>query len=164
MMVYGRFPGDDNMTAMLVQNKVYSEVIAKIVGEALRRYVGACVIVDVVVADRRAAETILSGGFDHRTVQDAHDLIAAWYRYRRNDPSLFPEAQQEYEIQREWLDFARNEVLELVEDPLFVRSVANAVIHATAERGIRAESDLRSLLEKRYRQMYVPRPVGGAAT
>ena len=84
-MIVGRcFHGDDGNDVMWLQHDVYNEALGIISGICQEYTNLAHRILD---ADPPRLETITS--YDHRTLQRAHDTIAAAWRYRCL-PSLSP--------------------------------------------------------------------------
>jgi hypothetical protein len=88
---------------------------------------------------------------DHRTVQDIHDLIAAWYRFKRRTERLFP---LEPNLREDWLVFLRKEVLALSISVDFVTGVLDACIQANNEIGYAGEKRVRRLQRERYWRMF----------
>ena len=74
MLVGTEFPGDDNEVLKQVQHEAYGGILGYLFSRPRERYLSACDLlqVDTELADKvRPMET-----FDHRTLQDAHDLLA----------------------------------------------------------------------------------------
>ena len=152
MWVYSRFPGDTNRTLMRIQHDLYGGMVSAIFRAARNRYLEACGLVEV--------ETELSGparemtGFDHRTLQDTHDTIAAWFRFARDDGGQMRlgELDQDYEtrLATEWNEFLLAEVAALARIDEFARAVLMATVFANRERGYAAEKELREILRGQY--------------
>jgi len=75
MMVGSEFPGDNNDTLMDVQHAVYGEMVVRLFTGPRDRYLAAAVLLRV--EDRLSGHLRSMNGFDHRTLQLAHDRIAA---------------------------------------------------------------------------------------
>jgi hypothetical protein len=88
---------------------------------------------------------------DHRTVQDIHDLIAAWYRFKRRTERLFP---LEPNLREDWLRFLRAEAISLSESAEFVTGILDACIQANNEIGYAGENRAMSVQNMRYREMF----------
>ena len=96
-------------------------------------------------------------GFDHRTLQDIHDLIAAWFRLSQDDRGQFRLGETE-EIFRdrlatEWRTFFEEEVERLSADDEIARAVLTAAAFGNTDKGYAAEAQLREILKERYRPM-----------
>ena len=93
-------------------------------------------------------------GFDHRTLQDTHDTIAAWFRFARDDGGQMRlgELDQDYEtrLATEWNEFLLAEVAALARIDEFARAVLMATVFANRERGYAAEKELREILRGQY--------------
>jgi hypothetical protein len=102
-------------------------------------------------------------GFDHRTLQDIHDLIAAWFRFSQDDGGQLRlgESDEMYtdRLAAEWRAFFEGEVNRLSADDEFARAVLVAAAFGNTERGYAAEAQLREILKERYRAMKQP-PAG----
>src|SRR5271156_4736695 len=143
MFVGRRFPGDSNGVLMGVQSRLYWEIIGYLYSWPRKRYLDACQLVqsDTDLAKRLWAEN----SFDHRTLQESHDLIAAWFRFLRDaqgDRILF-ETEDEYRdrLAVEWRTFLETEVRSLSDDDDFVRAVLTAAAFPNPDvAGCAAES------------------------
>jgi hypothetical protein len=90
--------------------------------------------------------------FDHRTIQDIHDLIAAFYRFKRRTEFLFP---LEPNPREDWYGFLRKEAVALCESADFVTGILDACIYANAEVGYAGEKRALSIQRERYWSMSV---------
>ena len=83
---------------------------------------------------------------DHRTLQGAHDLLAAVWRYRhdyirqREIPNLQP--HEESAIESLWLNWLRGELLSWIDHPHLVRSIQLILANQNKPAGYAAESRL----------------------
>jgi len=162
------FPGDDNQTLKDVQFRLYGEMLVRLFSRPRDRYLDASRLIQV--APDLAVRIRAMDGFDHRTLQDAHDLIAAWYRFSRDDGGQLRlgESPDDYEdrLAREWREFFEEEVDYLTGRDEFTRDVLTAAVFANTDRGHAAEAGAREFLKERYATMYRPRELtqkGGAA-
>jgi hypothetical protein len=95
-------------------------------------------------------------GFDHRTIQHAHDLIAAWWRFRSGlryprIPGLGPTPEQ---LKHDWFMWLTDELKELCKEPRYVRCVVQAAAYGNMELGYKAEDELHEFLRERYAGMW----------
>jgi hypothetical protein len=88
---------------------------------------------------------------DHRTVQDVHDLVAAWYRFKRRSERLFP---LEPNLKEDWTQFLRAELHALSRSADFVTGVLDACIHANTEIGYAGEKRAKRVQRERYWTMF----------
>ncbi|MGI9102182.1 MAG: hypothetical protein ACR2IF_07030 [Terriglobales bacterium] len=135
---------------MWQQHEVYSKIVGLLVHCACEQYKGAEKFVGARGDLGDAVESLKS--FDHRVMQEAHDLIAAWYRFSLVDPPLFP--RQPDHVQEDWLTFAERETREITRDYQFARAVLEAVVYAHQPKGTSAERNLEYILSNRYRRMF----------
>lgn len=150
MMVGSNFPGDEDRRIKDVQFNNYSSVIGELVETARRRYIYAEELLELTGA--MAAEIRKLRFFDHRTVQDTHDIIAAAYRFSRRSECLFDIGDPDA-IAIDWFSFARKEIESLCEDPKFVRAVLHSAVYANQPLGYRGEKESRTIASSRYGEM-----------
>ena len=135
MIVAPRFPGDDNKTLMHIQHDLYWSLVPYIYHEARERYLKALALIGVetelarMVKDRK--------GFDHRVLQDAHDQIAAFYRFAHDDGGQLPLGMraQHYEdlLRQRWSSFLHQEARNLAEVDAINLAILGAVAYENAE-------------------------------
>ena len=155
MWVGTEFPGDTNETLKEVQFRLYGDVLGFVFGLPRRRYLDAC---DLVQAETELAIRLRPMiRFDHRTLQDAHDLIAAWFRFSRDNGGQLRlgETDSEYQerLAKEWWAFSQEEIAALTSDDEFTRAVVSAAGFGNTDRGYAAEARLRAYLGDRYSAM-----------
>ena len=85
--------------------------------------------------------------FDHRTLQHAHDLLAAVWRFRHDFRRLqlpFVDSDKDSldEVQGLWLDWLRHEIAGWIESPDRVRLVQLILTNQNEPPGYMAESQL----------------------
>jgi hypothetical protein len=153
MMVGAEFPGDSNEVLMDVQHALYGEMVVRLFTAPRDRYLVAAALLRVEndFSDRLRSMK----GFDHRTLQGAHDVIATFFRFSRDDGGQLQlgETDSEY-LERwksAWREFFQLEVSSLVGDDEFVRAICNAAVYANEESGTAAERWLDRFLRDRYR-------------
>ena len=155
MIVGTEFAGDSDAFLKDRQHSLYWELVGLIYSAARDRYLAGCRLLRV----ETDLSSAVDGKFniDHRTLQDVHDRIAAWFRFRRaHGPQLnIGEDHAEFEerLEREWREFFADELKRLVEDDEFTRLVLTAVVYANQDAGLTAESRLRQLLDETYAEM-----------
>jgi hypothetical protein len=153
------FAGDDNQTLKDVQFRLYSEMLLRLFSGPRDRYLAASRLIQVDT--ELAVHVRAMDGFDHRTLQDAHDLIAAWYRFSRDDGGQLRlgESPDDYDkrLAQEWREFSEREVARLASTDEFTRDILTAAVFANTDRGYAAESGAREYLKDRYATMYRPR-------
>lgn len=153
-MIVGHYFEDDVDTKLQwAQHDVYRD--------ALRIIVTICD--DLALFARRLLEDEAHKGwgettrYDHRTLQMAHDLIAATWRYRfAPSERSFPFAETNLEFSadasamRGWLAWLKNEMWSWVNAPNLVRSVQIILTNQNEEQGYDAEKNLHRDLIRYY--------------
>lgn len=156
MWCFSNFPGDDDERIFTVQHQCYFDMIGTIVNASVKQYLHAELILRHYGAMSIQVRQVES--FDHRTVQDVHDLIAAWYRFKRRTERLFP---LESDLSEDWRRFFWRETEELCFSSDFVTGVLDSTIHANTERGYAGEKRAKQVQRVRYQEMLrytLPRP------
>lgn len=155
MWVGTDFPGDTNKTVKMMQFGLYGEMLLRLFSHTRDRYLDACRLVQV---ETDLATRLRSmDGFDHRTLQDVHDLIAAWFRFSRDDGGqlMLNETEDAYKGRkgREWREFFDQELNWLSGSDETARAILTAAAFGNTERGYVSEDQLRETLKERYRGM-----------
>jgi hypothetical protein len=147
MIVGDYFDGDDDTTTAWAQHDVY--------GEAL----------DIIVKRCREHVTFAPGlqwpnrcatdfRYDHRTLQVAHDLLAAAWRFRANSvrPALPCGGKDQGREQRmgAWLSWLRSEVCSWQRQPRLILLVMTILAEQHNEPGYQAEDELAERLKLRF--------------
>jgi hypothetical protein len=112
MTVGSQFPGDNNRVLMGVQHTVYGEMVVRLFTGPRDRYLAAAALLRV---DSELTQRLRSmNGFDHRTLQMAHDRIAAFFRFARDDGGQLrlgeSEADYRRRLEEAWREFVQSEV------------------------------------------------------
>ncbi len=154
-MLWGpRFDGDDNTVAMDVQADLYMGFGVGHLRAVVSRHPRP-------EHDDRKVESLTarlqarSGGYDHRPLQWAHDLIAAQFRFlysdwlRQANPGEDRRAQ-ELRIAVGWGAFLEREAQELANEPEYLRAHLDAVEFENSPVGYAGERRLREILHRRY--------------
>jgi hypothetical protein len=159
MSVGTEFPGDTNEALKHVQFRLYGEMLVRLYSRFRDRYLDACrlVQIDTDLANRLRSMEF----FDHRTLQDIHDLIAAWFRFSQDDGGQLHlgETDDAYKdrLATEWRTFFEEQIVRLGSGDEFARNVLIAVAFGNTDRGYAAEDQLREILKERYSAMKQPR-------
>lgn len=155
MIVGCCFPGDDNDTLMWIQHALYGSMLWWLLGACKERYLAAVRLTGVrtELADRIRDRTT----FDHRVLQDAHDLIAAHFRYVFDPAGQMPlpydELSYKEHLERHWSRYFFEEMRRLTEYDPFVLAVLIAVANQNTETGYGAEAALVEWLKSHYGPM-----------
>ena len=151
-MVGEMFYGDGDMEVMAAQQDVYRHALQTIVSgcqDHIRR------ATQLLLTSTPASAAFLSiTQFDHRTLQDAHDILAAAWRFEakvNDEPDLF--AAVEDRVPRatmEWLSWLRDEIERWSDSPALVRAVAEILTHQNTDTGYWHEDMLHIALFDRF--------------
>lgn len=144
MIVGHAFYYDNNELLKSVQHDEYFTNVAKIFTAARRELERANEILtaDLLIVEKvREVNTI-----DHRTLQDAHDILAATYRYHHDDGGqrtlLDPIIDDRTKYSTEWNLWFSKQIKILSKNPNFVRSSVESVVFANSHLGYMAERTL----------------------
>ncbi len=152
MMVGSEFPGDNNDTFMNVQHAVYSEIVVRLFTGPRDRYLVAAALLRLETELVKRLRSM--DGFDHRTLQGAHDQIAAFFRFSRDDGGQLQLGESEVDYRRRleeaWREFVQAEVGRLTADDEFTRAVCTATAFGNKEPRVAAEHWLSQFLTNRY--------------
>lgn len=150
MWVADYFDGDNDPSARIswIQHETYQESFSVIKQTCLRHMKCASMIVgqdEMCIPDR-------SGKIDHRTLQLAHDMVAAAWRFEclKNELPLFFQTETDVHIWRKWFGWLRQETLDWWNEPAIVRNVITIIDNQNVERGYHAEDLLSIALRDRY--------------
>ena len=135
------FEGDEDMEVAWKQHDVYSEALWIIVC-ACDRYTE---FARSLLNDTDHLEWGTHDHFDHRTLQGAHDLLAAIWRWRTDfRQTAFPFVAKKSldEVQALWLDWLRQEVAGWIDYPHRVRWVQLILANQNKPLGNIAETQL----------------------
>ncbi|MDD5369408.1 MAG: hypothetical protein PHQ40_09995 [Anaerolineaceae bacterium] len=155
MNVGNSFDGDENDTLKWVQHDTYSETLWLLYRCAADHYLlnvrYTWEFPDFVPIIRNV------NNFDHRVLQDGHDLIAGYYRFLfcpRPSQLPFPQGfdPKTYYLQA-WKAYYFQEVGLLGEQEEIAAAIVSAVAFENTPRGYTAEGQLHQLLCHRYQLM-----------
>lgn len=137
------FDDDVDMEVAGKQHDVYWQALRIIVSQCnLYAEFARCLLDDTAHAEWGTIER-----FDHRTLQHAHDLLAAVWRFRHDYRQLllpFVDTVEDRldEVQALWLDWLRQEIAGWIEHPDRVRLVQVILMNQNKTPGNVAESQL----------------------
>ena len=155
MNIDSTFYGDENKTVMHIQHDEYGSIISEFVSGAIKKYRYA----EAILAVSTEIGKNLPSSFDHRVVQDTHDMIAAFFRFKEySHGSLFKEEIDKPDCIRRWHQFASREIGELLEMPYFARAMILAVVDKTSKMPDENEKAMLEILENRYWEMLQTKP------
>ena len=141
MWITPRFDGDSDTEVARIQHDVYPHALSLIVSKCILYAEFARSLLDD--ADHPEWGTIDS--YDHRTLQGAHDLLAAAWRFR-NDfrQTELPFVDQNFldKVQQLWLGWLRHEISEWLRRPDLVRLVLLILTNQNKSPGYIAEAQL----------------------
>ena len=149
-MIVGSFYAGDDLELALRQHDVYSEALGILVGRCNRLTRMAIAILQ----DTEHAEWGRVERFDHRTMQVAHDLLAAVWRFKVSPPqaSLLegrPVERAEHDMTH-WLDWLEAEVSSWIDESWMIRLVQVILTNQNQPIGYDAESSLASMIAARF--------------
>ena len=150
MIVAPRFTNDGDDKMMLAQHDAYDKALGSILRISQRHFRCAAGLPDYYASDVRFFLTLKV--FDHRVLQEAHDLIAAAWRFRRGRTAqqhLF-EKTEPAEAARDWLIWLESEVESWMDAPELPRRVKTILLHQNDPIGHAAERSLCGALRERY--------------
>jgi len=141
MIVGSYFDGDEDMELAWKQHDAYHQALGLIIRTCNRFARIARAILDDQVHEKWGTiETC-----DHRTLQGAHDLLAAAWRMQndfRQGVLPFEKSRSLLVAENEWLDWLAAEVSTWFDRPHFVRNVQLILCNQNQPKGYAAESQL----------------------
>lgn len=144
MIVSDRYENDD-VTLAGEQHGVYWDASNIIVSECYAHCVTAWTILGSKDRWHRWPQV------DHRTLQNAHDILAAAWRFRAHpQPSLFDDRGLAHPSMEEWIEWLRNEVRDWIKSPDLVLLVVTILFNQNTDKGYAAEEQLAGELHSRF--------------
>lgn len=128
------FEGDNNDVIMWKQHDIYNNALTEILSGADRLGCFSRAVLDLSpVRD-------WSLNCDHRTIQGAHDILAAAWRYKfcNVQHELF---EQQLNVNY-WVDWLRNEIISWVNHPEIVKEILVILANQNTKNGYAAEARL----------------------
>lgn len=150
MIVGYSYRGDDNDALKAAQHDVYWDAIVIIVSACKKHVPTAVRSLGIRDADYSAFSSLRT--FDHRTVQDVHDLAAAYWRFLQDAKQRRAADSAQFRLpkQQAWIDWLWIEAELWWDEPELVCAIATAVQFANTDRGYDAEEDALERLRDRY--------------
>jgi hypothetical protein len=169
-MMQRHFASDTNELLQKVQQETDLRVVRDLYERARETYVA---IPEVGAEDDALRRIEESAEVDLRVLDEAHDRMAAWFRFIHPDSAqtaLFRPKDAETGralshagmLRRAWLEHVRAECEDLMRNETVVRAVLEAVAFEGERRGRNAEEALLWFLDKRYRRLTRARARWGA--
>lgn len=153
MWVGSEFNGDDNKALMHIQHDVYST--SPIASKCIDIFIRSCEILSRFDELYEMMRKLVS--YDHRTLQQAHDQIAAYFRFSFRELHL-PLINHEEEYKRilllRWQNFYDKESSEIAEVPCINQAVIQILAHQNKDVGMYAETVLSYHLNNRYGEAF----------
>lgn len=148
MIVCRVYESDNNELLKRTQHDEYMHIVGRIFHSARSTLVKADATLETNLLIAERARSV--DGFDHRVLQDAHDIMAAAFRHLHDDGGqlgLFENAETQCtSYLTKWTAWLDNQLVELVQCPQFVRSAVECVLFSNAEMGYMAENRLCDFL------------------
>lgn len=149
MILASCYSGDDNHVLKDAQFSEYPKNVHNIFLVAKSIYLYSCDVLDM----KTEVSTILEAKstFDHRVLQDAHDTMAAYYRFSYDDgvqlDLIDPVLTKEEQYLINWNSWFDNELKQIMgTNSQLVRSVNEAIAFENTERGYNAEDKIIEIL------------------
>lgn len=128
--------------------------------DALRIIVQRCIdlggFARRLLKDTTHAEWGMVEGYDHRCLQQAHDMLAAAWRYEIRPPQrrfvVAPDLVSDATNER-WLEWLSDETGSWVEEPAIVRAVLVILTNENRPRDCKAESSLERMVFDRFQHV-----------
>ena len=158
MWVCSWFDGDENEPLMWVQHDLYGDMLGYWVQETLAFYEQSLYVWVRPEAFFVVRESLKKHPFfDHRCLQNAHDMVAAFFRYAfaTHEPlaSLPPDAKPAMHWGALWQAYYECECSSLARVQPIVDAILTILAHQNTPEGYAAEDTVASLLRERYLAM-----------
>ncbi len=136
MIVTSKFEGDNDEFLMNIQHDEYQKFIWTLFDIAKTEYLHAEYILNVETDLGKKLRQAVS--FDHRLLQNIHDIIAAHFRYLNPDSKQFVISENneksveeilDAKLRQEWTEFFRKKANEIARNPNYCRQILTAVIY-----------------------------------
>ncbi len=153
MIVSSRFDGDDWDELMWAMHDVYHEGIRILMRDNESAFNSAAILMQA--QDDPIKDSLNAHGcrVDHRSLQNAHDYLAAVWRYRNRffQPDLLIEDSVE-QMAQNWLAWLQQEMqIWQRHFPQLVRLVCLIIVQQNVKSGYEAEQALQREMERIYR-------------
>ena len=148
-MIVGKFYAGDEMDLAERQHHVYNEALAIIV-RTCNRYTRIAI---TILQDTEHEEWGRVTSFDHRTIQVAHDLLAAAWRFKVSPPQTRVPFADGGAAERDmtcWLEWLQAEVSSWIDEPWMIRHFQLILANQNQAVGYKAETSLASMILGRF--------------
>lgn len=146
------FHGDEDGELIHAQICGYAGYNTVLFETAKRRYLAAATLIGVETKLSRRLR--ISQEFDHRSTQEAYNLVAAYFRFEHGESRQmeFGETEQQYRdrLLQVWVAFFELEVERLVEDDQLTRAICTAGVYSNTDEGAAARKEIKRLLSERH--------------
>jgi hypothetical protein len=151
MSVRSLFDGDDDLQTAWEQHDVYGEALGVILREC-RHFIS---LASDLLDTQKPIPGIGDLKVDHRTLQEAHDILAAVWRHRTNSvqPELFGPIADKSSPKQAWLSWLQDELRTWDSDPHLIRLTWSIIENQNVKIGYDAEAALSEALFNRYRDV-----------
>ncbi len=151
MIVCQVYPNDNNKILKQVQHEHYLKLVGFLFDYVKNRFLKAA---NLLLHNSASIEKLKEwDSFDHRVLQEAHDIIAAKYRYQYDDGGqidFLVSIPQEDIYRKGWISWFHQEAQLLIDNDEFCRAIINVVIFQNNELGYSAEAQLKEFLYYHY--------------
>jgi hypothetical protein len=152
MIVGNCFPGDENKVLKWLQHDLYMELMGNLFYTSARRYLE---LGSLLQEQTEWVEKINSiKGFDHRVLQQAHDIIAAYFRLTFDPGGQFPVPFDDKDYKKylkdNWVQYYSKTCRELAESDQIAWDILQAVLNKNTKVGYAAEEQLAELILDRF--------------
>jgi hypothetical protein len=151
MIVCQVYPNDNNHVLKNIQHDLYEAIEFYLIEYAKTRFLKAA---NLLRQNSELVEKLkMLESFDHRVLQDTHDIIAARYRYLHDDGGqidLLSASPQKETYRTNWIQWFHQETRSLVDNDEFCRAVVTSVVFQNTECGYQAEDQLKEFLTYHY--------------
>lgn len=149
------FEGDDNEELKDAQNRLYGWAVRWIVDHAWEHYRYAEEVQGLPEDKKLPGLEWMAkfnvSSFDHRTVQETHDILAAGYRQvHKMGEKHWEEKGDGKALEDGWDSCVRSETRRWMSDPFIVRAIVTATQYANKSEGLAAERALARYLREMY--------------
>lgn len=152
MIIAHAYKSDNNKLLKDAQHDLYGRHVFKIFEAAKLKLIQADSILNANFLITKKARDIDS--FNHRILQNGHDIIAAAYRYRYDDGGQLKLFRRDINIQDyykiEWARWFDEELNSLLGSSLFVRAIVEYVVFSNSNLGYAAEHSVCYFLISHY--------------
>lgn len=152
MIIGYMFEGDNNETLKVIQSREYMNLVGGLLRASVEFHMNDYINIWQRPFFLQKIKNLK--GFDHRVLQQSHDLIAASFRYlfvTRNEVNEYPsDLDYDYFLLEAWKSYFNLEIRNISRNREISTAIALAVYYQNTKSGYEAEDKLNSLLLERY--------------